>query len=395
MNFIEYTSLALKNNKMLFLYNFLIIFLTNLAILMVLLTSEINSIQVELDIMNINSLEHYHKYFQNIVYKDKVFYMVNKKSVSILKDYIPNVIIGTKTIKFLTHNEIFILSEYRDRGVIISIQDFLYPIYHNIYIVIPLFFIVNIIILIFTLYKKNKIIYRTLNSRDNKMYTKSLVTLAENLHHELNTPLAVLSNKVNKIKKCTVLDCNHDMDFELINDSIKQISEVLRRMRSYKHIAKSNSHSLYSIMETACNALLVTNSNKFEYEISKELKEYKANGQYIPNSDLIGIITNMVKNSLEANATKIKFTFGKKNGVCTFYIGDNGNGIPENIKPNIYKKDFSSKTKNRGNGLYISSVLLDDAGGDIKLIDSSEKGTIFEINCPVKKITLTLDDLKF
>lgn len=241
---------------------------------------------------------------------------------------------------------------------------------------------------------------------------KTTLHLAENVHHELNTPLEVVDNKVRKINKAIdnfVMSIYEEQnlntigtkigafikellllnkDFEFIYTSIEQVHSVLDKMRGYKHLKYSNGNkTIYDIIYGAVKSSSISNGN-FDFEIDSELYNYKINSTILQNVAVLGVIINHIKNSLEAKATKVLFKKDKfKDGKLLISIIDNGNGIPENVRKNIFKANYSSKQSNnsvRGNGMFINKYLMKEGGGDIRVIDTSECGTIIEISIPAK-----------
>jgi signal transduction histidine kinase len=130
----------------------------------------------------------------------------------------------------------------------------------------------------------------------------------------------------------------------------------------------------------------------FDITIDPAFKKFSLNK--FRNEDLLNIIINHLKNSIEANSTKIVFDCpNDKNshGYLTFYIVDNGNGIPKKALDQIYELHFSTKdTPNdamRGVGMYLSRQLLRAYGGeeaDEWVYETSKDGTTFAIKVPVK-----------
>jgi len=245
---------------------------------------------------------------------------------------------------------------------------------------------------------------------ENDVYYNSLMLMSENINHEINTPLTVLNNKIESLKNvfntvaCPFSEvCSSGKDdfrlspvikrlnleyvFNTMVESIAQIGAVTARIKELKQIKYSENHKpIYEIFKTAMDILQVSQNDKFSYEIPEELKEFKLSKGVLTDSDLLGIILNHITNSIEANSTFIKihikkytqehFRFGT---LLKVLILDNGNGIPTDIVKKIYNTNFSSKGNDRGNGLSINRFIISRGGGEINLIETSEKGTIFEL----------------
>ena len=242
---------------------------------------------------------------------------------------------------------------------------------------------------------------------------KSMINITENIHHELNTPLEVIDNKVEKIQKQLTnflleehevlkdidtipqdrIDRNRKLvklneDFDFIRMSSEQIYSVLEKMKGFKHLRYSNGNkSIKDIIDGGLKIINISNTN-FKSTVDDRLNNYSIGNHDLKNAEFLSVILNHLKNSLEAYASKIAFIFVKEDkNILFFRIIDNGNGIPEKAKKNIFKPNFSTKTSDsgiRGNGMYLNKHIMRAVGGDIKLIASSKKGTTIEISIPCK-----------
>jgi len=223
---------------------------------------------------------------------------------------------------------------------------------------------------------------------------KSMINIAENIHHELNTPLEVIDNKVEKIHRIlneVIVDelkytkdldmvpedrikrnkklIDLEEDFEFIKLSGEQIYGVLDKMKSFKHLRYSNGNkSIFDIFEGAFKIINISNGD-FWYKIDERLNNYSL--LKLKNAELLSIIINHIKNSLEANADKIFISF------TTF-----------NVIDKIFKANYSTKNDDygvRGNGMYLNKYILNNVDGDVHLIETSKKGTTMELIIPSKE----------
>lgn len=70
-------------------------------------------------------------------------------------------------------------------------------------------------------------------------------------------------------------------------------------------------------------------------------------------------------------------------------IGDNGPGIPADVRPRIFDRFFTTRAaeKAAGLGLSIVSEVIRGMGGDIKLAPAEETGAVFSITLPIPEKT--------
>ena len=105
----------------------------------------------------------------------------------------------------------------------------------------------------------------------------------------------------------------------------------------------------------------------------------------IDRTSLIRIITNLVKNSIQATKSleipsiKVSVYQNDKNAIID--VSDNGEGIPSNLKAKIFEPRFTTKSKGMGLGLSIINNLATAHSG--KITFTSKKGkTNFRVSFP-------------
>lgn len=106
----------------------------------------------------------------------------------------------------------------------------------------------------------------------------------------------------------------------------------------------------------------------------------------IVHSALINIFQNAIEacrlDSISKNH-RILFEIRQKQNYIEFKIEDNGMGMDEKVRRNIFKPFYSSKTRQgTGMGLYLSNRIIGQHGGEIKLASSPGKGSSFTVRMP-------------
>ncbi len=98
------------------------------------------------------------------------------------------------------------------------------------------------------------------------------------------------------------------------------------------------------------------------------------------------MVVNVVENAINHSEGNILEIYAKENeDFCVISIEDNGKGIPESMKTNIFDKKFKGKgSKGSGLGLYIVKRLAEKYGGKVEVCNGAEKGTRFDIYLPKK-----------
>jgi len=94
------------------------------------------------------------------------------------------------------------------------------------------------------------------------------------------------------------------------------------------------------------------------------------------------VFINLLKNAREAvaevNNPKVSVRLDQTESSCNVLVSDNGPGIPEELREDIFVPFFTTKKQGTGIGLSLSRQIMKAHGGDLKLLES-EEGSRFEV----------------
>ena len=223
----------------------------------------------------------------------------------------------------------------------------------------------------------------------NNLESRLQRDMTESLHHEMGTPLAVISTLIEEIYRmlypckhtsnrlCSFKTRNENMSYcntcvmytgenrkideiatkyyEKIMLSINSLNVIQNTIGESKHIKYSN--GTVSLLEIITNVISSNNCYKvykIEAEISdKELLNKYACGIGLQNGELLLVLNAMINNSIEAKANKlfIEAKLTKSEDNIDILIRDNGRGVrdrDDNVVNdiNIFNYGYSTKTKN-------------------------------------------------
>ena len=123
--------------------------------------------------------------------------------------------------------------------------------------------------------------------------------------------------------------------------------------------------------------------------ISSEYSKDSNINLYIPVSDLLlyadesliaHVVTNLLKNAVEAGATAISISaYTTPDDSIFIDISNNGKPIPADEAQQIFVPFFTTKPTGSGIGLSISRQIMKQSGGSIELITSDATATLFRL----------------
>ncbi|MFA7172339.1 MAG: hybrid sensor histidine kinase/response regulator [Kiritimatiellia bacterium] len=211
------------------------------------------------------------------------------------------------------------------------------------------------------------------------------------LAHELNQPLAAINLNVSYIRQLielTPIADNHNM-LDALSDIESDVSRANNIVQNTRRILKKEpvvirTFDLNQLLDETIHIfnrdLLKKNISLF-YEPEEDTCIIRSN-----RTGLQQVIVNLLKNAIEAivsmeiESPVIEIRTAQHNGKIHILISNNGPGIADTDKDNIFKQYYTSKTGNTGMGLSICKALMQEIDGDIQLTSPPPgKNTCFKV----------------
>lgn len=99
---------------------------------------------------------------------------------------------------------------------------------------------------------------------------------------------------------------------------------------------------------------------------------------------ILSVLNNAIESILKKTEDRrIQFTIGSENGMGVLQISDNGPGIDPQYREHIFEPYFTTDLDHQGLGLYATKLMLEKMGGNIRLVESDDSETRFEIRFPL------------
>lgn len=91
------------------------------------------------------------------------------------------------------------------------------------------------------------------------------------------------------------------------------------------------------------------------------------------------LVENLFRNAIEHGGNGVTITIGKC-GKSGFFVADDGSGIPEENRENVFNRGYSTRTDGTGLGLSIVKSICEAHSWSVDLTESAAGGARFEIH---------------
>jgi signal transduction histidine kinase len=185
--------------------------------------------------------------------------------------------------------------------------------------------------------------------------------------------------------------------WEMMQRNIDRISELALDLLSYSKEREPEYESCFpnEIAGDVCE-LFADLAVEHEIELKKEFEAIIGEVVMDPRT-IHRALTNLVSNAIDAciadeESNKqhwVSVSTALENGnVVRFGVKDNGSGMDENVKANLFKSFFSTKgAKGTGLGLLVTKKLIEEHRGTIDVASQFGKGTTFSIRLPFEALS--------
>ena len=210
--------------------------------------------------------------------------------------------------------------------------------------------------------------------------------IAFNLAHEIRNPLEAISGSI-EILGTDIEKGSGENDYvTIIKDEIRNLKEYLTEFLEFTRSQPRNRE--YTGVEDVLEDTLLLLSPLIKKSLITLRKEYDVSEAvcFIDVNQIKRVFLNVLINSIEAlspgGEIDIKTSFNPENEAISVFMRDNGTGIPEEVRGNIFEPYFTTKKNGSGIGLALSKKIIEQHGGTIEINSIFRKETEVIIQLP-------------
>ena len=168
---------------------------------------------------------------------------------------------------------------------------------------------------------------------------------------------------------------------ESIETNVEYINKIVQDLQDY-----SRPLPIFMVetdLDKLCSEVIIRKSIPENIEYSCKV-EQDARKLVADPAMLKRALSNLVINAVQAmpNGGKIDVRAYRELNDVVISVGDNGVGIPEEVREKLFTPLFTTKSKGQGLGLAVVKRLTESLGGTVTFESQEGKGTIFTVRLP-------------
>lgn len=235
--------------------------------------------------------------------------------------------------------------------------------------------------------------------RVEEHHLASVGRLAAGVAHELNTPLGAVLTMVSSLQR-NETDPNRAKRLKIIRDAVEQSKGIIEKLLVYSRDPVETENGLtfsrFVRVDASLNQVIESHLELLSETLDTEGIKVQANLGELPplriNSTQFGsIVNNLISNArdaLKSSKTADPIIFIKtyvESDKAVLEFGDNGPGIPDEIRKKVFQPFFTTKDigKGTGLGLAIVSETIRKHQGQVHVSNRPEGGAFFRITLPL------------
>jgi two-component system sensor kinase FixL len=239
---------------------------------------------------------------------------------------------------------------------------------------------------------------RTLRQHQEMIKASRLTTMGEMaaaIAHELNQPLSAITNYASASLRMLKKGVENQEDVEKalahIDTQAHRAGEIIRGLRNFVKPANINLEvvNIASIIDEVMPLAELdarANNITLTIDVPRDLPEIVADQLQIQQ-----VILNLLRNGVDAmkdsppEDRQLRMeAYCSGSDEIRIDIIDRGQGVPEDIKDNLFDPFFSTKSDGMGMGLAICQTIAKAHSGRLAFLKNPEIGTTFSISLPTK-----------
>ena len=214
--------------------------------------------------------------------------------------------------------------------------------------------------------------------------------MAKQIAHEIKNPLTPMKLNIQYLQRAKKEKGAHFDDYfnrvtRLLIEQIDNLSDIATEFSNFAKIPKAK-NEVFNLAEQLRKVIgLFESSTHIDFSMHPGGQDKLL--VYADHEQISRAMVNLIKNAIQsippARKGKVQVVLEQKGEMAVIAVKDNGTGISEEIRQQMFQPNFTTKSSGMGLGLAIVKKIIENARGNIWFESVLDKGTTFYVEIPV------------
>jgi signal transduction histidine kinase len=216
----------------------------------------------------------------------------------------------------------------------------------------------------------------------NEEQKRELEIYSSLMRHDLKNDLGVIMGNV-EVVHMMIGDSNPALT-EICSESDAVVQRMMNLLNAFGTASSTTETNPAKLVRSVASLALQTQGQlQFNIEVDEDVEDLEISSSRMLPMVFDNLFRNIVVHAGDDSIVTVDVT--RSDPFVEFIITDNGPGVSEKVRKQLFQKGVS--TKGGGMGLYLSREIVRAMSGEMKLIDSSVgEGAKFLIRLPIKHL---------
>jgi signal transduction histidine kinase len=173
-----------------------------------------------------------------------------------------------------------------------------------------------------------------------------------------------------------------------IRSAVNQMTDLIDSLLEFSRTRESLRPEFANLEDTIERSAQDVRSHPQFHKVHIEVHSPEPIEGWFDARRLERVFRNLIRNACDAvlpESGKVEISIRKDNEHVEVRVSDNGPGIPEPIRGNLFYPFVSyGKANGTGLGLTVVEKIIEDHGGSVVVESTSDRGTVFKVVLPIQ-----------
>jgi signal transduction histidine kinase len=214
---------------------------------------------------------------------------------------------------------------------------------------------------------------------------RTLGEISVSLAHEIRNPLEAVSGAVEVLRRIHGTGDEHLQFLDIIHEEVANLNHYVSEFLRYGRFDIPD-EKIWDLRILAEDAVLLVSPLSSQRKILLTVQQESPSVPVHVSGDQVKrVLVNLLMNAVEAcsEGNEIVVSIDRVDGMGLVHVDDNGPGISQSIKQDLFAPFVTTKDHGAGLGLAICKTVIDHHGGDLTVEDGRGGGVRASITLPV------------